>query len=130
MALWRVWWRFGALPALAVVTLFFALAGAAALLLDEATAGVIGGALFAGFVAYCVARPAQGWDVFSAAAAPNAFTYMAHELLGAPPWLFLVLLPIALVWVWSIDRDGDPEGEDGTPVDAARSDATPPAAPL
>jgi hypothetical protein len=118
MALVRVWWRFGALPALPVVVLFFAVAAAAALLLDETTVGVVGGVLVIALIAYCVARPANGADLFFAVAAPGAIAQLAHEFLGAPRWLYLVLLPIALIGAWSADHDdeGDSTGDAETPA--------------
>lgn len=126
MAIVRAWFRFGALPAFPVVVLFFVLAGAAALFLDETSAGVTGGVLFLVLVSYCAARPAQGWDVFAAAAAPNALGQLAHDFLGAPRWLHLALLPITLLWTWSIDHDGDPR--DDARAGPGRPDAEPPGA--
>jgi hypothetical protein len=106
VAILRVWPRFAALPAFPVVVAFFVLAVPAAALGVEGAAFVV----LAVFVAYCAARPTGGWDVFTVVAAPNALAQIAHDLVGAPRWLSLVLLPIALIAAWSIDH-GAPEDE-------------------
>jgi hypothetical protein len=125
MSLVRVWWRFGALPALPLVVLFFALLAAVSLLVDETTAGGVGGVLVVTLIAYCVARPANGTDLFLAVAAPGAIAQLGHELLGAPRWLYFVLLPIALIGAWSADHaevacDED-DGNDAVEAPAARA---------
>jgi hypothetical protein len=118
----RASWRLGALPALPVVVLFFAVATAAALLGDEATMDIVGGVLVLALLAYCVARPANGTDLFFAVAAPGAIAQLAHEFLGAPRWLFFVLLPIALVGAWNADHD---DADDSDPDDDASEDVGP-----
>jgi hypothetical protein len=128
MAIRRAWSRLGTLPALPLVVLFFALAAAATLLGDDTATTAIGVALVAALIAYCVARPAGGTDLFLAVAAPNAGWQLAKDLLGAPAWVFYALLPIALIGAWVADHEDDPEDEDDVPVGVGHPDAEPPAA--
>lgn len=127
MAIRRVWSRFGALPALPLVVLFFVLAGVAALTTDEATSTAVGVALVAMLIAYCVARPAGGVDLFFAVAAPNAGWQVANDLFGAPLWVYFALLPIALIGAWSADHP-DEQRDVEAPTSSDHGDTEPPAA--
>ncbi|MGX6448271.1 hypothetical protein ACVU7I_09430, partial [Patulibacter sp. S7RM1-6] len=105
MILWRAWDRLGAVPALPFVIAFLALAGLAQALAEGAVLDVALLVLLAGLAAYCLARPTGGGDVFLAVAAPNVVAQVAHAVVGAPRWLYVVLLPIALIGAWSVDRE-------------------------
>jgi Zn-dependent protease len=98
------WRRLGRLPALPIVAGFFALAILAGLVLGDASP-YVGVALFAMFIVYCVARPAGGMDVFTAAALPGAVATLLHEVAGTPRWLGALLIPFALVMARSADRE-------------------------
>lgn len=98
------WRAFGRLPAAPFVAAYFALAILAGLTLRDAAAW-IGVALTAVLVAYCLARPAGGWDVFLAAALPGAVATLVHEVADTPRWLAVVLIPIALLLARSADLE-------------------------
>lgn len=126
MAIRRAWSRFGALPALPFVVLFFVVTGVATLTTDQTTSTVVGVVLVALLLVYCVARPAGGTDLFLYVAAPNAGWQMAKDLFGAPYWVYLALLPIALIGAWNVDH---PDEQDETvPPSSDHRDAEPPVA--
>ena len=97
------WRRFGRLPAAPVVGVYFTVALAMALALGDAATWV-GVGLTALFVLYCVARPAEGVNVFFIAAAPGALATLAHDIVGTPRWLGVVLVPFALLALHRIDE--------------------------
>lgn len=111
------WRRFGQFPALLMVCSIFALALLAALVLDDVATMAVGVALLAAFVLYCFARPQGGADVFGIAAVPAATATILHDIFGTPRWpVLVVLVPLALLWLWAVDRDrrlGPSEPADG-----------------
>jgi hypothetical protein len=113
------WSWLGALPALPLVVGFFAIAGAATLALGPTAATAVGVGLVVALLAYCVARPTGGTDLFLAVGAPNAGWQLLRDTFGAPDWVFFVLLPIALIGAWSADHGADDEDAGATRGDAA-----------
>ena len=111
------WRRLGALPAIVAVGALYAL-GAAALLLGDA-GGAVGIALLAVFVLYCLARPANGWDVLAWAQLPNV-GLIAHEAIGTPRWIAYALVPVALLVELGVDAPPAEDDEAGAPSAAGR----------
>jgi hypothetical protein len=60
-------------------------------------------ATFVPFVIYCFARPG-GLAIFGIATMPGCLTLFAQELLGAPRWVGIALVPLALWMAWSEDQ--------------------------
>lgn len=101
-----LWARFGQLPAVGVVAVFFAAAVAAALVFVEPaeTVGLV--ALLALLVGYCVARPSGGLDVFLIAAFPSAASAIVADVAGVERWWIGVpLVPVALALLAATERD-------------------------
>jgi hypothetical protein len=86
-----------------VLLAFFLVATLAAVTLDGSARAGVAIALVVLLVAYCVARPNGGVDVFLIAAAPNAIGAILEEVAGTPSWLAIVFVPIALF----LARDAD-----------------------
>jgi hypothetical protein len=116
------WAWLGALPALPLVVGFFVLAGAATLALGPTAATAVGVALVAALLAYCVARPTGGTDLFLVVGAPNAGWQLLHDTFDAPTWVFFALLPIALIGAWSVDHGADDEDAGTADEDAGAAD--------
>jgi hypothetical protein len=98
------WTRWGLLPAAVVVPAFFLVALALVLAFDDRVRAVGGLVLAAALVSYCVARPSGGWDLFWVVAIPNAAATIAHDVVGAPRWIGVVLVPFVLWEAWRMDR--------------------------
>jgi hypothetical protein len=110
------WTRWGRLPAPLVTVAFFLLALGVALAFHGTASAVGGLILVAVLLTYCAARPAGGWDLFALIAFPNVVATVAHDAIGAPRWIGVVLIP-PVVWVaWRMDRPG------GATADAERSE--------
>jgi hypothetical protein len=107
-AVQETWWRFGALPAVAVLLSLFAVASLAGLMLDEPTTTAVCIGAVAALALYCFARPGGGWAVFSSAAAPGAASTLLHDIVGTPRWVGAFLIPIAVYLAWQEDREGLP----------------------
>jgi hypothetical protein len=111
---WRQdwWWRFGEVRALPLISCVFALGlllglfNAVGVRRDVAAWAValaLVAALIA-FIAYCLARPRGGWTVFGTASMPGAASSLLHAITGAPRWIGVLLVPLALLLIWDEDR--------------------------
>jgi hypothetical protein len=100
----RIWSRAGSTPAFTAVGALFSVWVVVSQALDGDAAEVVGVVCFAVFVAYCVARPRGGFDVFLIACVPGATASLLHDLAHTPRWFGLVLVPLALVLAWHEDR--------------------------
>lgn len=96
--------RIGGLPALWVLLSFFVVAAIAAIALDDSARAGVAIALVVLLVAYCLARPSAGMDVFLIAATPNALGAILEEVAGTPSWLALVFVPLALFLATDTDK--------------------------
>jgi hypothetical protein len=84
MTVWRVRDELGGLPAVGVLVVFYVLAAALALAVDDGTFEWASWIVVALLGMYCWARAADGWNVFLTAAAPNAAAAILHGAVGAP----------------------------------------------
>ncbi len=102
------WQRFGQLPASPVLLVVIALGTLADLALPGNPPTPVY-FMLAVWVAYCVARPRDGVEVFFTAAIPSAASSLAHDILDVPRLaVSLPLLPVALLMLRAIDRRGTP----------------------
>jgi hypothetical protein len=104
MTVRRAWKRLGATSAVVAVLTLFGLWLVIGLTLDTQAAETIGVICLAVFVAYCVARPHSGVDVFLIAGIPGGTASMLHDWVHTPRWLGLVLVPLALLLARHEDR--------------------------
>jgi hypothetical protein len=111
-SLWRALSR---IPSTAFVAAMILVALPCRLLLsDDAMIGVAF-ASFGAFIAYCVARPSRGGDVFGIGVMPSCVSAIAGDIVDVPRAAIGVpLLAVAFVLLWQIDR----ETRRGTPVAA------------
>lgn len=114
------WDRVGQIRVLyAVAALYLATLVLALTLLDpgESWLWVVTLAVFA---VYCSAR-GDGIHIFGIAWMPGCTAFFAHELLGAPRWVGVALIPVALWMAWSEDQPSEQAPGGATGVDAVTS---------
>lgn len=104
--------QIGALRALPVVAVTYALLLPIVLALGEPARRIAGCLLIAALVVHCLARPSGGWAVFFLAALPAATGSVLDDVIALPRWLGLCFLPFALVLAWFQDHPDEPH-EDG-----------------
>jgi hypothetical protein len=88
---------------LAFVVLYI-VGGAAGLFLDHDAGASVAVALFAVFILYCAARPADRLNVLLNAGAPGGVGTILHDLIGISRLWGLALVPFVLVTLHEIDR--------------------------
>jgi hypothetical protein len=75
----------------------------------------------AAFALYCFARRHGGMSIFAIATMPGCTAFFAHELLGAPRWVGVALIPVALWMAWSDDQPAEQGSGKPPSVDAITS---------
>jgi hypothetical protein len=89
-----------------MVGVFWAIAILAALLLNRSSALDVGLVLLGFLALYCIARPTHRWDVFGSACLPGVTANLLHDIAGAPRWVGVLLVPVALLVAAGVDSDG------------------------
>ena len=103
----RLWARFGALPAVPMA-IGVVVVGGAASLVGGSVVPWLGLVVVAVYIAYCIARPRGGWDVFWPFLFPGPTSQIAHDAFGWPRAAVSVpLLALSLVMIWANERDLD-----------------------
>ena len=109
-------WRWlGALPAFWVVVLVFAAAFVNASFFSGDNELYFGFPLAALLVAYCGARPTDGWGVFGVVSLPASTSEMLSLIGIEKRPVALALIPVSLIFLWAIDHPDDDEREDDRP---------------
>ena len=91
-----LWLRLGRLPAVPVVTASVALQALIGLTLSFPMSVVFGLFVALAFIAYCVARPANGWGIFWAGAVPQYGSIILHDAVGLSEWwAYAACIPLA-----------------------------------
>ncbi len=105
--MWRsLWVRLGRLPAVPVVTASVALQALIGLTLSFPRSVVLGLCVALAFIAYCVARPTQGWGIFWAGTVPQYGSILLHDAIGLSEWwLYAAFIPLAALWAAAEERE-------------------------
>jgi hypothetical protein len=107
IAVLDAWARVGRVRSLyAVSCLYVALLILGALVRNPSESPITA-AVLGSFIVYCFARP-RGLTLFGIAALPGCVTFFVTELLGAPPWVGIALVPVALWLAWDEDKQHQP----------------------
>ena len=118
---WSWWYRFGDLPAVPVVAGSLTLLAVIELTMPVPISIVPGLLVGSTFIAYCMARPSKGWDIFWTGAVPQSGSMLLHDITGvAEWWLYAALIPVAAWCAAAEEREADEERAAAHKPDRAR----------
>jgi hypothetical protein len=88
-----------------VVGAVYAVAIAVGLAFEDGVSVPVGLCLLVALIAYCVARPAKGTDIFLISAMPSAVSAIVETVADVSRWWIAVpLIPVALLLIAHEDR--------------------------